>query len=71
MESGAEYVIDKIIVGDQRKKYAKRHGIDSLINAFHGLPWNDKESERVYKICNDRGITWEQFYGIKSHEVIY
>lgn len=66
-----EFVLS-LIEGEERKKYAKTHGIASLINVFHGLPWNDSESERVYKICNDKKITWEEYYGInKKKKVIY
>lgn len=54
------------IKGKERRKYAEKHGIASLINMYHGLPWNDAESERVYGICNKRGITWEKYYGIKK-----
>ena len=53
-------IIDNYILstikGSERKKYATTHGINSLINAYHGLPWNDKEAERVYKICNENCI---------------
>lgn len=60
------------IEGKERKRYAKKYGCDSLINYFHGLPWNDEESERVYKICLDEGITWEDFYGIsKNNNFVY
>lgn len=58
------------IDGDERKKYAKKHGISSLINYYHGLPWNDAESEKVYKICNERNITWEKYYGIKKTKAV-
>ena len=54
------------IEGEQRRKYAAKHGISSLINMYHGMPWNDEKSEQVYKICNDKNITWEQYYGIKD-----
>lgn len=64
-------VILKMIEGKERKKYAMTHGIGSLINMYHGLPWNDEESERVYKICNDKGITWEEYYEIPEHDGIY
>ena len=60
-----------VIDGKERKKYAITHGISSLINYYHGLPWNDAESERVYKVCNDKGITWEQYYDVKAGDVIY
>lgn len=60
-----------LIKGKERRRYAEKHGISSLINSFHGLPWNDKESERVYKICNNRNITWQEYYGVKNKEVIY
>ena len=63
-------IID-LIEGKERQKYAMKHGVSSLINLFHCLPWNDDESERVYKICNDKGITWEQYYGIKKKNVLY
>lgn len=59
------------ITGKERRKYAEKHGISSLINLYHGLPWNDKESERVYKICNQRGITWEKYYGAKQKDAVY
>lgn len=65
-----DYVLS-LIKGEERRKYAKIHGLSSLINYFHGLPWNDEESERVYKICNDKGITWEQYYKVPKKEVIY
>ena len=61
-----------LVEGEERRKYAQAHGINSLINMFHGLPWNDEESERVYRICNEREITWEEYYGIdKNRNVIY
>lgn len=65
-----EFILD-LIEGEERKKYAKKHGISSLINYFHYLPWNDEESERVYKICNEKGITWEEYYNIKNKDVVY
>lgn len=55
----------QLIDGQERRKYAKKHGIGALINYYHGLPWDDDESEKVYKICNDKGITWEEYYGLK------
>ena len=64
-------IILSFIDGEERRKYAATHGVSSLINYFHGLPWNDEESERVYKICNDRGITWEHYYNIPKKEVIF
>lgn len=68
-------IIDNYILstikGSERKKYATTHGINSLINAYHGLPWNDREAERVYKICNEKGITWEQYYGKTVNNVLY
>lgn len=54
------------IEGVERRKYAAKHGLSSLINMYHGLPWIGEEAERVYKICNDKGITWEEYYGIKN-----
>ena len=59
----------KYVDGKERKIYAKKHGIKSLINIYHGLPWNDKESERVYKICNEKNITWETYYNIKNGKI--
>jgi len=56
------------IEGKERKKYAENHGPGSLINMYHGLPWKGKESEKIYKICNEKGITWEQYYKIKNIE---
>ena len=64
-------MIFDLIEGEERKKYAKKHGINSLINYFHGLPWNNEESERVYKICNNKGITWEEYYNINVKNPIY
>jgi hypothetical protein len=64
--------LTELIEGEYRRKYAKKYGIGSLINYFHGLPWNDDESEKAYKICLDNGITWEEYYRIgKDKEVIY
>lgn len=67
--------ISKIILeqinGEERQKYAQTHGVGSLINMYHGLPWNDTESERVYKICNDKGITWEEYYKIPKRVVLF
>lgn len=60
-----------LITGKERKKYAKKHGISSLINFYHGLPWIGAESERVYAICNQKNITWEEYYGVKSNGYIY
>lgn len=59
------------IDGKERKKYAEKHGISSLINCYHGLPWNDKESESVYKICNEKGITWEKYYKLTPKNMIF
>lgn len=59
------------IEGTERRKYAKIHGPGSLINYYHGLPWNDEESERVYKICNQKKITWEEFYKLKDKDLIF
>lgn len=59
------------IDGKERRKYAEKHGISSLINYYHGLPWNDKESERVYKICNEKGITWEKHYNISLKKMLF
>lgn len=61
----------KYIEGKERRKYAKKHGISSLINMYHGLPWNDAESERVYKICNNKGITWEKYYKIPNEKFLF
>lgn len=61
----------QFIQGEERKKYAEKHGVGSLINAYHGLHWNDEESERVYKICNTKGITWEEYYKISNTSEIY
>lgn len=61
----------KMIDGQERQKYAKKHGISSLINMYHGLHWNDAESERVYKICNDKGITWQEYYKIPKKQLFY
>lgn len=60
-----------LIEGTERRKYAEKHGLSSLINMFHFLPWNDAESERVYKICNEKGITWEKYYGLKKDNLIF
>lgn len=60
-----------LVDGKERRKYAKTHGCGSLINMYHGLPWNDAESERVYKICNQQKITWEDYYRIHRPNVIY
>lgn len=59
------------IDGKERKKYAEKHGVSSLINYYHGLPWNDEKSEKVYAICNEKNITWQQYYGIKEGDYIY
>ena len=64
-----ENVFD-LIDGKERRKYAETRGINSLINMYHGLPWNDDEAERVYKICNDKGITWEQYYNIDTSKKV-
>lgn len=61
----------KHIKGEERKKYALKHGPSALINFYHGLPWNDAESERVYKICNEKGITWEKYYGLVGNEQLF
>lgn len=61
----------QLIKGKERQKYAQKHGIDKLINIYHGLPWNDEKSEKVYKICNEQNISWEQYYGIKKHNLIH
>ena len=66
MEKEIEYELS-LIDGEERKKYAKKHGIGSLINLYHGLPWDDNESEKIYKY----GITWEQYYNFKSDSVIF
>lgn len=70
MEKEIEYELS-LIDGEERKKYAKKHGIGSLINLYHGLPWDDNESEKIYKYCNEHGITWEQYYNFKSDSVIF
>ena len=57
-------LLDILGIKGERRKYAQKYGIDALINYFHGFHWNDEESERVYKICNEKGITWEDYYGI-------
>lgn len=59
------------IEGEQRKKYAKKHGPGSLINNYHNLPWKGPEAERVYKICNEKGITWQKYYGIKEKDKLF
>lgn len=59
-----ETALIEVIEGEERKKYAKRHGVSSLINYYHFLPWKGKEAERIYKICNQKGITWEEYYGL-------
>lgn len=65
-------ILDILGIKGERRKYAKKHGVNALIGMFHGLHWNDEESERVYKICNTKGITWEEYYKIdKSKKVIY
>lgn len=58
----------EFITGKERREYAKKHGPNSLINMFHGLHWNDSESERVYAICNKKGITWEKYYGLDNSQ---
>lgn len=63
-------VID-FVEGKYRQQYAKKHGLNSLINYFHDLPWNDEESERVYKLCLEKDITWEKYYGYAPKNVIY
>ena len=73
---GEEYMVDDrilaLIEGEEKRKYIMTHGLYSAINAFHGLPWNDEEAERVYKICNEKGITWQEYYGIKDQSgIIY
>lgn len=60
--------LDAIGVKGEKRKYVKKHGLSSPINCFHGLPWDNEESERVYKICNERNITWEEYYHIKDEE---
>lgn len=60
-----------LIEGKHRKEYAKKHGINSLINMFHGLPWNNDESEKVYEICNKKGITWEEYYNISIKDKMF
>lgn len=60
-----------LVKGEHRREYARRHGLSSLITKYHWLPWNDEESERVYKICNDKGITWEEYYGLPKKEMIF
>ena len=61
----------ELVKGKERKKYARKHGISALINMYHDLPWNDAESERVYKICNQKKITWEEFYKLKDKDLIF
>ena len=51
---------------DVRRKYIAKHGLSSPINMYHGMPWKGERAEKVYKICNDKGITWEEYYGIKD-----
>lgn len=60
-----------LITGKERRKYAEKHGIGSLINMYHGLHWNDQESERVYGICNRKGITWQEYYKIDTKNLIF
>ena len=64
-------MVNNIIEGKYRRKYAEKHGLSSLINYFHDLPWNDAESERVYKICLEKNITWEKYYGRAPKNAIY
>ena len=65
-------ILDLLELTGEKRKYAKQHGLDALIGAFQGLPWNDEEAERVYKICNEKGITWQEYYGVKEKKgVIY
>ena len=61
-------VLDLIGVKGERRKYIVKHGLDSPMNYFDGIHWNDEESEKVYKICNEAGITWEEYYGINKDE---
>lgn len=65
-----EFVLS-LIEGENRREYARKHGISSLINYFHYLPWNDEESERVYKICNEKNITWEEYYKLSKKGSIF
>ena len=50
---GEEYMVDDrilaLIEGEEKRKYIMTHGLYSAINAFHGLPWNDEEAERVLR----------------------
>lgn len=59
------------IEGKERRKYAKKHGISSLINYFHGLPWKGEKAEKIYKICNDQNIKWEEYYNTSTKGKIY
>lgn len=65
-----DMVLDALEIRGERRKYAKKYGVDALIGVFHGLPWKDEKAEEVYQICNERGITWQEYYGINTNEKV-
>ncbi len=68
MATGKEKELVDIIEGEERRKYAAKHGIYSLMYTFL-TKRNDEESEKIYKICNEKGITWEEYLGIDPEKM--
>ena len=59
-------ILDAMGLTGEKRKYVKKHGLGSSIWSFCGLDCSPEEAERVYKICNDKGITWEEYYHVKK-----
>lgn len=60
-----EQILD-LIKQPYRRKYAEKHGIESLMNIFDTCHWKDAKAEEIYKYCLDNNIKWEKYLKIKD-----
>ena len=52
-----------VVEGEEARKYAVKHGLYSLMSTFLSNR-SLEETEKIYKACNEKGITWEKYFGI-------
>lgn len=52
-------ILDALELEGERRIYAKKYGISALADPLSNRHWNDEE---MYKICNERGITWQEYF---------
>lgn len=58
-----DIILDALELEGERRKYAKKRGIEALADPLTNRHWNDEE---MYRICNEKGITWQEYFGMSE-----